>query len=165
MQLVVEQSSTGKLWNPTKKDTPHPRTKKKPHWNGRRGTIMIKSNPIPNWVGDSKLKTIIPKKFSHCCESYRPHIRLPAWEFGQGTGNPQGIWLWGPGGFDYRAFIGLGETETLGGHKQNFVCTRTQEKGAVTPTGDWARPTCECLKVFCRGLSWEWPAPGDVSQH
>jgi len=25
-----------------------------------------------------------------------------------------------------------GET-TLGGHKQNLVCTRTQEKGAVTP--------------------------------
>ena len=23
-------------------------------------------------------------------------------------------------------------TETLGGHKQNLVCTRTQEKGAVT---------------------------------
>ena len=22
---------------------------------------------------------------------------------------------------------------TLGGHQQNFVCTRTQEKGAVTP--------------------------------
>ena len=23
--------------------------------------------------------------------------------------------------------------QTLGGHKQNLVCTRTQEKGAVTP--------------------------------
>ena len=27
---------------------------------------------------------------------------------------------------------GLGK-QTLGGHKQNLVCTRTQEKGAVTP--------------------------------
>ena len=27
------------------------------------------------------------------------------------------------------------ETETLGGHKQNLVHTRTQEKGAVTPQG------------------------------
>ena len=26
-----------------------------------------------------------------------------------------------------------GEAQTLGGHKQNLVCTRTQEKGAVTP--------------------------------
>ena len=25
------------------------------------------------------------------------------------------------------------ETQTLGGHKQNLVYTRTQEKGAVTP--------------------------------
>ena len=27
---------------------------------------------------------------------------------------------------------GLGK-QTLGGHKQNLVCTRTQEKGVVTP--------------------------------
>ena len=34
-------------------------------------------------------------------------------------------------GFDYRAYT---EWEnTLGGHKQNVVCTRSQEKGAVTP--------------------------------
>ena len=35
-------------------------------------------------------------------------------------------------GFDYRTYTGLGK-QTLGGHKQNLVCTRTQEKGAVTP--------------------------------
>ena len=29
-------------------------------------------------------------------------------------------------------FTGLGK-QTLGGYKQNFVHTRTQEKGAVTP--------------------------------
>ena len=34
-------------------------------------------------------------------------------------------------GFDYRTYTGLGK-QTLGGHKQNLVCTRTQEKGAVT---------------------------------
>ena len=31
-----------------------------------------------------------------------------------------------------RTYTGLGK-QTLGGHKQNPVCTRTQEKGAVTP--------------------------------
>ena len=31
-----------------------------------------------------------------------------------------------------RIYTGLGK-ETLGGHKQNLVCTRTQEKGTVTP--------------------------------
>ena len=31
-----------------------------------------------------------------------------------------------------RTYTGLGK-QTLGGHKQNPVCTRTQEKGAVSP--------------------------------
>ena len=35
-------------------------------------------------------------------------------------------------GIDYRTSTGLGK-QTLGGHKQNLVCTRTQEKGAVSP--------------------------------
>ena len=35
-------------------------------------------------------------------------------------------------GFDYRTYTGL-EKQTLGGHKQNLVSTRTQEKGAVIP--------------------------------
>ena len=35
-------------------------------------------------------------------------------------------------GFNYRTSTGLGKY-TLGGHKQNLVCIRAQEKGAVTP--------------------------------
>ena len=35
-------------------------------------------------------------------------------------------------GFVYRTSTGL-EKYTLGGDKQNVVCTRTQEKGAVAP--------------------------------
>ena len=35
-------------------------------------------------------------------------------------------------GFDYRTYTGLGK-QTLEGHKQNHVHTRTQEKGAVSP--------------------------------
>ena len=34
-------------------------------------------------------------------------------------------------GFDYRISTRLGK-QTLGGYKQNLVCIRTQEKGAVT---------------------------------
>ena len=30
LQLVVEQPLTGGRWNPPKKDSPHPKTKKKP---------------------------------------------------------------------------------------------------------------------------------------
>ena len=35
-------------------------------------------------------------------------------------------------GFDYKTYTELGK-QTLGGHKQHLVCTRTQEKGAVSP--------------------------------
>jgi len=35
-------------------------------------------------------------------------------------------------GFDYRTSTGLGK-QTLEGHKQNLVCTRTQEEEALTP--------------------------------
>ena len=35
-------------------------------------------------------------------------------------------------GFDYRTYTGLGK-QTLGGHKQNLVHTRTQEKGTMIP--------------------------------
>ena len=34
-------------------------------------------------------------------------------------------------GLDYRTYTELGK-QTLGGHKQNLLCTRTQEKRAVT---------------------------------
>ena len=34
-------------------------------------------------------------------------------------------------GFDYRSYTGLGK-QTHGGHKQNLVLTKIQEKGAVT---------------------------------
>ena len=34
-------------------------------------------------------------------------------------------------GFDYRTYIGLGK-QTPGGHKQNLVHTKTQEKGVAT---------------------------------
>ena len=34
-------------------------------------------------------------------------------------------------GFDYRTYTGLGK-QTLGGHRQNLLHTRTQEKGAAT---------------------------------
>ena len=51
LQLAVEQQSKGGHRNPPKKDSPCPKTKKKLQRNGRRGAMMIKSNPIPiRWV-------------------------------------------------------------------------------------------------------------------
>ena len=40
----------------TKRDTPHPKTKEKPQWDGRRGTITIKSNPITAGCVTQKLE-------------------------------------------------------------------------------------------------------------
>ena len=40
---------------------------------------MIKSNPIPTRWMTHKLRTIIPKKFSQCCEDSEPHVRITIW--------------------------------------------------------------------------------------
>ena len=48
-----------------------------------------------------------------------------------------------------RTYTGLGK-QTLGGQKQNFVHTRTQEKGAMT-----SQETDPDLPVECPGVSSE----------
>ena len=60
-----------------------------------------------------------------------PTTDFPTWGSSKETENPQGIWLWRPVGFDYRTFRALGK-HILRGHKQNLVCIRSQEKGAVS---------------------------------
>ena len=113
-KLAVEPSSTGGHCNPPKTDTPCAKTKKKLQWDGRRGTIRIKSNPIPTGGWPTNWRTIIPKNFSHCYEGSEPHVRLPSLGIQQRTGNPfvQGIWSWRPVGFGHKTSTGLGETET-----------------------------------------------------
>ena len=44
---AVEQPLTGGCWNTPKKDTPHPKTKRKLERDSRRGAMTIKSNTIP----------------------------------------------------------------------------------------------------------------------
>ena len=56
-------------------------------------------------------------------------------------------------GFAYRTYTGLGK-QTLGGHKQNLVCTRTREKGAGTTQGtdpDLPAGVQESLAEACVG--------------
>ena len=65
LQLAVEQSLTAGCWNPPKKDTQSPKTKKKLQQDGKRGTNMIKSNHIPSgWathdLENSNTKEILP---------------------------------------------------------------------------------------------------------
>ena len=116
---------------PIKKDIPCPETNKKPQKDDRRGTITIKSNPIPaGWVANNlennNTTEVLPRLW---------WSGFQAWEPNKGTGNPQGIWLWRPAGFDYQDFHRTGENRdsSLGGHKWNLVCSKTQRKGAATP--------------------------------
>ena len=112
-----------------KKDTPFPGTKEKPLQDSRRGTIMLKSNPLPaGWV-THKLK-----KFSHCCKHSKLHIRLDNLGVRQRDRESQGIWLWRTAGFHYRT----------------SPCAH-QDPGerSSDPARVWAR----CLWVF-EGLLW-----------
>ena len=60
-------------------------------------------------------------------------------------------------GFDYKTYTGLGK-QTLRGHKQNLVNTRTQKKGTVTQNRK--THTCyECPGVFSGGVGQQGPAP------
>ena len=52
-----------------------------------------------------------------------------AWGSNKGTGKPCWIWPWRPMGFGYRT----GENRDSRDSKQNFVPSKTQRKGAVTP--------------------------------
>ena len=61
-----------------------------------------------------------------------PKTDFPTWGSGKGTENPQGLYF--EGQWDLITELTKDwETETLGGHKQNLMCTRTQKKGAVNP--------------------------------
>jgi len=49
--------------------------------------------------------------------------------------------------------------QTLGRHKQNIVCTRTQEKGTLT-LQEAVRLVCESPGVLCGGVGQQWAVVG-----
>ena len=114
----------------TKKDTPHPKTKEKPQWDGRMGAITVKSNPITGgwWLTD--WRTLKPQKSTHWSEGSEPHVRLSnlgVWQWEEEvlenqTLKPSGNWLQ-----DFNRTEGNRDS-TLGGHTQSSVCIGTQGK-------------------------------------
>ena len=68
------------------------------------------SYPLVGW--STGQRTIIPKKFSTVVKVLNPMPDFQAWGSDKRTETHQGIWPWGPAGFDYRTSRGLGETET-----------------------------------------------------
>ena len=114
----------------TKKDTPHPKTKKKLQWDGRRGAITAKSNPITaGWV-THRLENTYTTEVHPLEWSSKPHVRLPNLgvrqqeeEFLENqTLKASGIWVQD---FDR---TGARRDSTLGGHTQSSVCIGTQGK-------------------------------------
>ena len=59
-------------------------------------------------------------------------VDFPTQGSSKGTENSQVISVWRRVGFDYRTSTGL-EKQIPGVQKQSLVCTRTREKGVVTP--------------------------------
>ena len=118
-----------------KKNTLCPKTKKKPQQDdGRRDTIMIKSNPIPpRWVTYKLENDNTKKVFSLLWMFWIPQFpSLGIWQRDwESPGNPTlkdiGVWL--------QNFHRMGgnRDSTLGGHKQILACTKTQRKGTVVP--------------------------------
>ena len=127
-----------RILEPTKKDIPCPKTKRKPLQDGRRGTITINSNPIPTeWVTHELENNNIKEVLPLLCEGSEHCVKLPSlgtrqrdWESpGNLTLKASGIWFLLPWNFH-----NTGETDSsFRGHKQNLACTKTQRKGTVTP--------------------------------
>ena len=93
------------------------------HWPHHRATGQMTHKEENNYT--KEVLALLQKVLSLTTD-------FPTWGSGKGTEYPQGIWLWRSVGSDNRTSRGLGK-QILGGHKQNLVHTRTQEKGAVTP--------------------------------
>ena len=114
----------------TKKDIPHPKTKDKPQWDGRRGAITIKSNPITaGWVThklENNYTTEVHPlewKFWAPWQASQPGVWQQEEEFPENqTLKASGIWLQD---FDR---TGGNRDSTLRGHTQSTVCIGTQGK-------------------------------------
>ena len=123
--------------------TPHPKTKEKPQWDGRRGTITVKSNPITaGWV-THRLENTYPTEVKRLeWKFWAPHQvpNLGVWQWEEEflekeTLKASGIWL--------QDFDRTGETDTsLLEDTHKVVCTLGHRGRSSDPRGDWTRPTC-----------------------
>ena len=108
------------------------------------------------------MEKIIPKKFLHCCKSYRPHNRCSNLDSGL-PGSRKGTEI--PRESDFEGQWDLitelpqdRGNKTLGGHKQNLMHTRTHEKGAGTdstrdlPVSVWESPAEAWVNRDCSGV-------------
>ena len=122
-------------WNPPKKYNACPKTKKKPQQDGKRSAITKNSNPIPTgWVthrlenDNIREALVLLWRFWTSCQAFQPGDST------KGLGIPRESGLKS----QWDLIIGLPEDKgnrdcSLGGHKLNFACTKTESRGAETP--------------------------------
>ena len=113
--------------------------------------------PQSHWTDDPQTaRQLYQRNFHTAKKVLGPTTDFPTWEFGKGTENPQGIWLWRPVEFDYRTSTGLGK-QTLGGHKQNTKPCTHQDLGERSSdhTRNWPRCASECSGVSGGSMGWQ----------
>ena len=114
----------------TKKHTPHPKTKEKPQWDGRGGTITLKSNRITaGWMTHTLENTYTTEVHSlewrFWAPRQVPNLGIRQWEeelLENQSLKASGIWLQD---FDR---TGGNRDSTLGGHTKSSVHIGTQRK-------------------------------------
>ena len=88
-------------------------------------------------------RTIISKKFLHCCKSSRAHNRFPRLGIWQRDQEAPRIWLWRPVGFYYRISTRLGNRLLEGTNKT--LCTTGARRKEQWPHKRLSWLACKCL--------------------
>ena len=154
LQLAVDQPSAGGHWNKLKKDTPHPKTKKKVQWDCRMGTVTMKSNPISSGWATHKLENNNTKEVGIYPWLWRflvPHQASQPGDPTKRLGIPK------ESDFEGQWDLITGLPHAWG--KQTPLLEHTnQDPGERSSdlTGDWPRLTCWCWG----GTGQQWLAVG-----
>ena len=150
-----------KILEPTKKKIPYIQIQRRScNKMVGRAQLWIKSNPIPAGWATHKLKNNNTKEvLTLFWRFWAPHQASHPGDLVMGLGIPR------ESDFEAQWDLITGLPQAWG--KQRLHSWRAQTKPCAhqdleerksDPTRDWARPTCECLKVSCRDTGWQWPA-------
>ena len=152
-QLTAEQPLTKKNAGTYQKRHPISKTKKKPQWDSRRGTTVIKSNPIhARWATHKLESNCITEVLPQEWEFWAPHQAPQPGGLAMGGGVPkessfesqQGLTTkipqdWGIQKLDsWRAYTGSCMHLDPGEKSGDFI-------------RNWAWLTYQCLRVSCEG--------------
>lgn len=119
----------------------------------------IMSPTIGHWADNLQTVEQLYQRSSHTVvKVLGPQQIFQLGDLAKGLRTPE-IWFWKPMGFHYRTFTDLGK-QTLGGHEENLMCTRSPKEKRQCPHKRLSRHACECLGVSGGGVGLHWPAMG-----